>query len=80
MNTNPAVAGFILKTFAIITVTALGAVCASDKIIGIASRKQMGVRGQKGLYNARVHPEQDPLYEPLFISSGLTSLERVGDD
>ena len=64
MNTNPAVAGKILRNFSIALVTAVSAVFAANQIISIASRKQMaeGARGKLGLYNATVHPEQDRLY------------------
>ncbi|TVY86230.1 hypothetical protein LAWI1_G008418 [Lachnellula willkommii] len=58
---NPAIAGTILRNFGIITAAALGGVYASDRIISIASRKQMRLRGEQGVYNANVHPEQDPL-------------------
>jgi hypothetical protein len=64
MNTNPAVAGSILRLFTIVAVTAVGGVFAADKFISIASRKQMESRG--GFYNDAVHPEQDRLYVPLF--------------
>ncbi|TVY27237.1 hypothetical protein LHYA1_G004226 [Lachnellula hyalina] len=61
MSTNPAIAGTILRNFSIITAVALTGVYASDRIISIASRKQMGIRGEQSIYNASVHPEQDPL-------------------
>jgi hypothetical protein len=64
MNTNPAVAGPILRLFTIVAVAAVSGVFAADKIITIASRKQMESRG--GLYNDAVHPEQDRLYVPLY--------------
>jgi hypothetical protein len=66
--TNPAVAGSILRSFSIAAVTAVGAVYAVDRIISIASRKQMEERsrGQAGGYNQNVHPEQDPLYVLFF--------------
>lgn len=69
MNTNPAVAGKILRNFSIAFVTAVSAVFAADQIVSIASRKQMaeGVRSKLGLYNASVHPEQDRLYESLSL-------------
>ncbi|TVY46484.1 hypothetical protein LOCC1_G003466 [Lachnellula occidentalis] len=62
MSSNPAIAGRILRNFSIVAVVALTGVYASDRIISIASRKQMGLRGERGVYNASVHPEQDPLY------------------
>lgn len=67
MSTNPAVAGRILRNFAIISTTALAGVFATNEIMGIANRKEMieGVRGglreHLGVYNASVHPEQDRL-------------------
>jgi hypothetical protein len=69
MNTNPAVAGPILRLFAVVAVAAVGSVFAADKIVSIASRKQMEQRG--GFYNDAIHPEQDRLYVPLIISHNL---------
>lgn len=66
MSTNPAIAGTILRNFGIITAAALTGVYASDRIISIASRKEMSLRGEQGVYNASVHPEQDPLYVFIF--------------
>lgn len=61
--TNPAIAGSILRSFSIIAATAVGAVYATDRIISIASRKQMEERsrGLVGDYNDSVQMEQDPL-------------------
>jgi hypothetical protein len=69
MNTNPAVAGPILRLFTIVVVAAVGGVFAADKIVSIASRKQMESRG--GFYNDAVHPEQDRLYVPPFMPPNL---------
>lgn len=69
MNTNPAIAGPILRLFTIAAVAAVGGVFAADKIISIASRKQMESRG--GFYNDAVHPEQDRLYVPLFMPPNI---------
>jgi hypothetical protein len=74
MNTNPAVAGPILRLFAICTVAAVGGVFAADKIISIASRKQMESRG--GFYNDAIHPEQDRLYEPPCIPSNFILVQE----
>jgi len=65
--TNPAVAGSILRNFSIAAATAVGAVYAADRIVSIASRKQMAERMREGEYNENVHPEQDPLYVPLLL-------------
>ncbi|KAF4625686.1 hypothetical protein G7Y89_g12476 [Cudoniella acicularis] len=62
MNTNPAVAGPILRNFSIVFVTAVSAVFAIDGIFQIANRNKMGgIRSQLGLYNAEPKPEQDRL-------------------
>lgn len=36
------------------------------------------VRGTSGLYNASVQPQQDRLYEPLFISPNLIVSQNNG--
>lgn len=62
MATNPAIAGTILRNFSIVFCTAVGGVFAVEGILKIATRKQMGIRGQLGAYNATVQPSQDRLY------------------
>jgi len=68
-TTNLAIAGSILRNFSIAFVSIVGAVFGVREIVSIAARRQMaeGERGHLGLYNARVHPEQDRLYGALFI-------------
>jgi hypothetical protein len=67
MTASPAVGGKILRNFSIAAVTIVSAVYASDRIITIASQRQMmEARGNPGTYNDMVHPEQDRLYVSHF--------------
>jgi len=64
MNTNPSVAGPILRYFSIAFVTIVGGVFAVEGVYSIAHRQHLAETGfeRKKVYNTIVHPEQDRMY------------------
>jgi hypothetical protein len=85
MNTNPQVAGSILRLFTIAAVVGVSGVFAADQVISIASRKRMAEAGRAELraYNAEARPEQDRLYDrPIsyFLMSSFFLRNDTGTD
>ena len=75
MNTNPAVAGSILRLFTIAAVVGVSGVFAADQVISIATRRRMQEAGRAELkaYNTEPRPNQDRLYGILSTSYSMAS-------